>query len=228
MLSVFLLFVQLSVSLVSAATIKGQLQLGFANITNSAIARTHFNLYELSEPLNGKTAYKDVAKLRDLEGNFEFQNVPINETINATTYFVIYPYSKDFNLKPNRILIEFSQNDNGTITQKAFKNYFGREYFPSEEIQYPDSLDETPTEPFIKVSVVNKAPFRQYLQIRNEGFFKSGPLAGLFDSRWKVAGIITLLAVVIFPFLVEKFDPATVQAMKEESLKRQKEKYQTN
>lgn len=215
----------LSVSL--SASIKGKLDLSpHFNITGGTIPRTIFKLYQIGN-YSQSHAYSDQVQLKDLDGNFEFEGVPLNPGLNATTHYVLYSSSLDYNLKPNRILIEFKNSDNdGTNYEiKAFRNVFGKEFFPSADIVYPEQLESLQTDPQITITLVNLAPLRAYYQQRRKGFFQTGPLARLLDSRWKQAAAITGIAVILFPILLEKMDPDTAKAIKEEQQRKQREKY---
>ena len=68
---------------------------------------------------------------QDDEGNFEFANLPLNDGVNETTYYVMYPASMDFNLKPNRILIEFKN------LEMAPYNWTRSRTFLEENISHP-------------------------------------------------------------------------------------------
>ncbi|CCD23078.1 Sop4p NDAI_0B00440 [Naumovozyma dairenensis CBS 421] len=217
MLFVLYLIVGFLLSFAKCTTIKGKLDLPFVNISNFSISRTYFSLYQIGNYSTNEPYYKKTG-LQDSDGNFEFSNLPINSGINETTHFVLYSTSLDFNLKPNRILIEFKELENGTITSKAFKNFFGREYFPSNDIIHPEHLEAIEMEPYITISEVNMAPYRSYFQVRNVGILQSGPLASILNSRWKSAAVLSVILLAIFPFLVEKFDPETTKAMKQEAL----------
>lgn len=215
-----------SVSL--AASVKGKLDLGPQfSIAGATIPRTNFKLYQIGNYSQPK-AHSDHIHLKDLDGNFEFQNVPLNWGVNATTHYVLYSSSLDYNLKPNRILLEFTNldQDGDDYTIKAFRNVFGKEFFPSSDILYPEQLEELPVNPYITITVVNLAPLRTYYQQRRKGFLQTGPLAKLLDNRWKQAAAITAVALIAFPILLEKVDPETAKAIKEEQQRKQREKYQ--
>ena len=55
--------------------------------------------------------------------------------------------------------------------------------------------------------------------------FKSGPIANILNSKYKMAGVITVVFMIVFPMILEKLDPETAKAIKEEKLKREREKY---
>lgn len=216
----------LSVAL--AATVRGQLDLGPQfNITGATVSRIHFRLQQIGNYSNSN-GYRSEARLKDLEGNFEFHDIPLNSGMNATTHYVMYASSLDFNLRPNRILIEFTNLDEkGELYEvKAYRNVFGKEFFPSPDILFPEELESVETNPYISISLVSMAPLRAYYQQRNKGIFQGGPLAKLLDTRWKQAGVITLIALVVFPIVLEKLDPETAKAIKEEQQKKQRLKYQ--
>ncbi|QID85941.1 Protein sop4 [Saccharomyces pastorianus] len=205
-------------------TIKGRLDLAANNITGFVLTRTSFKLYQIGN-FSTEYPYTATTTFQDDEGNFEFVNVPLNQGVNATTYYVMYPASMDFNLKPNRILIEFQNLENGTLQLNAFKNFFGRENFPSKDITYPEKLESMIVDPYIQVEILQKAPIRSYFQARNVSIFSTGIVGSILNSRWKLAGVITLIALVIFPIIVEKLDPETARAIKEEAKRKQREKY---
>ncbi|CAI4557725.1 CCQ_1a_G0027540.mRNA.1.CDS.1 [Saccharomyces cerevisiae] len=205
-------------------TIKGRLDLAASNITGFVSTRTSFKLYQIGN-FSTEYPYTSTTMFQDDEGNFEFANLPLNDGVNETTYYVMYPASMDFNLKPNRILIEFKNLENGTLQLNAFKNFFGREYFPSKNITYPEKLQSMKVHPYITVELLHKAPIRSYLQARNVSIFSTGIVGNILNSRWKLAGVITLIALVVFPIIVEKLDPETARAIREEAKRKQREKY---
>lgn len=219
----------LFVGIVQAVSIKGRLDLSPTKITTYSIPRVYFKLYQIGN-YTAAERYYETARITDTNGTFEFNNLPVNPELNVSTYFVLNPNSMDFNLLPQRILIEVTNVYNETTEEvttqvKAFRNYFGREHFPSKDILFPEQLDEMSVEPYILILPARAAPFRNYLEQRNVGLFESGPLAGILNSRWKIAAVITLICVMTFPYLVEKFDPETAKALKAESERKQREKY---
>ncbi|QLL34317.1 hypothetical protein HG536_0G01760 [Torulaspora globosa] len=210
-----------------AATVRGRLDLGpQLNITRATVSRVHFWLHQIGNYSEGH-GYSSETQLNDLDGNFQFENIPLNPGLNATTHFVMYSSSMDFNLKPNRILITFTNLDEQgeAYDVKAHRNVFGKEFFPSPDIAYPEELEQIEVSPYIKIAPISAAPMRVYYQQRNKGILQSGPLAKLFDTRWKQAGVITLIALVVFPIVLEKLDPETAKAVKEEQQRRQRLKY---
>ncbi|AET41424.1 Sop4p Ecym_8133 [Eremothecium cymbalariae DBVPG len=218
------LALQLVNALCSTVTIKGQLSLSPRNITNNDVVRSFFRLYQVGN-FTGRP-YVDNASLKNLDGYFEFKDVPISSEENGKSYYQMVCSSLDFNLKPNRILIEITNNGSQVPpTIKAFQNVFGRENFPSPELLYPEQLVELPADPFIEITYVQSAPLRNYIIPRNPGMLQSGPLASIFNSKYKLAGLITVICLLLFPLLVEKFDPETVQAMKEQKINKAKERY---
>lgn len=212
-------------SLALAATIKGKLELGPFEITNRAVVNTHFKLYSVGN--NSFEPFAAEAQISDVNGSFVFTDVPVLPQVNSSTYYVLHSLSLDFNLKPNRILIELTNVGEGEPTIKAYKNIFGKEYFPSPEIMYPESLEEIAAYPYITISTINKAPLRMYVQQRNVGMFQSGPLASIVNSKYKMAGVITVIMMLLFPMVLEKLDPETAKAVKEERIRKQREKYET-
>lgn len=212
-----------------AIDIKGNLNLSPYNITDYKITRTYFDLQQID--LNNIDSdsfefYRDRAYINNINGDFKFENIPINLQINETAKFIIYPRSIDFNLKPNRVLIEFTLLPNGTLTQNAWKNYFGREYYPSVDNKFAEKLDQIDMEPSINFTLVNKQPFRQYFQERNSSLLENGFIASILSSRWKMALVITGIALMIFPMIVEYIDPETSQELKLENERKQRAKYE--
>lgn len=228
LLSIVLVFVFIIQSGL-ALDIRGRLDLTIRNVTQFDLTRTHFSLHRIfkNEDSNSRDdSYSASTKLRNVEGDFLFQDVPVNRNVNETTYFTLHSHSQDFNLKPNRILIEVTGNGpDEEASVKAYENMFGREYFPSPDILYPETLKGIATEPFIRITLMNKQPFREYVMIRNPGLFKSGPIANILNSKYKMAGVITVVFMIVFPMILEKLDPETAKAIKEEKLKREREKY---
>lgn len=201
-------------SVAVSASVRGRLDLGPRNISREDVARTEFTIYQIGNLTD--QPYTTTVHLDSLDGTFEFSNVPLAPGANESTYFVLYPRALDYNLKPNRILVELIKREGSAEpTVRAYKNVFGKEYFPSPEILYPETLEAVAAEPYITITTVNTAPVRQYVQARNIGIFQSGPLASIVNSRYKMAGVITLVMLLVFPMIVEKFDPETAEAIKE-------------
>ena len=210
---------------VSAASIKGRLVLPDHNITRDDLRRTSFRVYQIGN-YSTPEPYTAVTKLKDLEGNFEFDSLPVNTNeVNETTYFVLYPSSLDYNLRPNRILIEFVNTENGTLQMKGYKNFFGREYFPSKNIVHPERLQETAVKPYIKVSTVKEAPRRVYVQERTAIAAQNNPLLSFINAPWKVAVLLVVGGLLALPTIVEKLDPEAAKMMRERALEQKKQRY---
>mgnify|MGYP003362269566 CR=1 FL=1 len=224
MLLNFIFSINLLVSLCTAASIHGRFDFNIGNLTKNAVRRTTFKLYQIGN-YSTNAPYKATTQLSDLDGNFAFENVPINTETNETTYFVLYSTSLDYNLAPNRILIEFISLENGTYEMNGYRNYFGREYFPAANIIHPDKLEKITVEPYVSIKVIQNAPYRSYFQIRNSGMFQDGPIASIVNSKWKLAGVITVLCMFAFPMFLDKIDPDTAANMKMENLRKKKEQY---
>ncbi|KAM3161528.1 Protein SOP4 [Lachancea thermotolerans] len=208
-----------------AATVSGRLDVSPLNITRKEVAHSSFKLLQVGN-FTGP-AYYSQTTVRDVHGNFKFEGVPEPKDANSSTYFVLQPSSLDYNLKPGRILVQLVRDpeDPQKIVTKAFKNSFGRENFPSPEILYPEKLAEVAADPCITFSLVNAAPFREYITERNAGILKSGPVASILNSKFKMAAVITAVLMLLFPYLLEKFDSETAQAIKDDRLEKQKQKY---
>ncbi|SJM82894.1 related to protein SOP4 [Zygosaccharomyces bailii] len=213
-------------SLACAVTVKGRFDVDAINITGVTWSKSFFKLYQVGNYTG--LPYRAQAQLKNDEGDFEFKGLPVNPGINETTHFVLYSSSIDFNLKPNRVLVELvSQDENGENVQiNAYRNIFGKEYFPSSDIAHPEKLDKIEMDGYIPITLIQMAPIRAYYENRNTGMFQSGPLASIMDSKWKQAGLITAATLMIFPYILEKLDPETAKAVSEEKLRKQREKYQ--
>lgn len=218
------LIFQLHFTLILGVVIKGRLDINPRSISHNEIIKTSFHLYQFGNTTT--KPYIGQAKLKDLEGNFQF-DIPIDSSQNLTGYFILVPRSLEFNLKPNRVLVKVTQSEKNNVTIKAYKNIFGREYFPSPDIIFPEELEEIVSTPFITISFVSQAPFRNYVQRRNLGLLKSSPLGHIVNSKYKLAGVITIVLMIIFPMIVGKLDPETARAIKRERLQRQRDKYVT-
>lgn len=208
-----------------AATVKGKLDLGPLNISRREVINSSFKLIQVGN-FSGD-GYFMRTSVQDMDGNFEFRDVPEPQDANSTTDFVLQSASLDYNLKPNRILVQLSQDpqDPQKSIIRAFKNTFGKENFPSPDILYPEQLPEIEAESAIVISLVNIAPVRLYVTERNVGILKSGPIANILNSKFKLAALITGVLTLLFPYVLEKFDGETVQAMKKESAMMQSRKY---
>ncbi|SCU96962.1 LADA_0H03708g1_1 [Lachancea dasiensis] len=209
----------LSICTVSlSATIEGKLDLSPFNITRRSVINTNFKLLQVGD-LTGEP-YVAATKIYDNHGNFKFQDVPEPRDGNSTTFFVLQSSSLDFNLKPNRILfrIDRSSPSNHTVEVKAYKNVFGKENFASPEITHPETLEEIGAKPFVSVSLVNKAPLRVYIQERNGSLLKSGAIANILNSKFKLAAAITAVFVLIAPSIIDKLDSAAVNTFLDDKL----------
>lgn len=211
-----------------AFDIKGRLDLKLRNVSNHDIMRTQFKIYRINDDSND--IYSLSTRLESSAGEFTFRDVPIDTGLNQTTYFALHSSSLEFNLKPNRILIEVigSGADAGP-TVKAYENKFGREYFPSPDILFPETLKpvELDAEGRITITVMNKQPLRRYIIVRNPGILSSGPIASILNSRLKLAGVITVIMMFVFPFLLEKLDPETAKAVRQQKFEEANAKYLT-
>ncbi|AGO10892.1 AaceriAFR619Wp [[Ashbya] aceris (nom. inval.)] len=219
-----LLAFQLLSVVAALTTINCRLDLSPRQISRKELLRTHLHLYQVGN-FSGQP-YSAKATLRDSEGRFQFADLPVSHDENSTVYFQLVASSQDYNLKPNRVLVEIQgRGEELEPAVRAFQNVFGREHFPSPEIVYPEQLVELEVEPELVISYVHAAPLRNYIVTRRGGILDSGPLAGIFRSKYKLAAVVTILALLLFPMLVEKFDPATVEAIKEQRLSQTREKY---
>ncbi|KAH3899742.1 Sop4p SCDLUD_004028 [Saccharomycodes ludwigii] len=223
------LCIQITHSLSNTVDIKGKLDLHPREITHKDVIQTEFKLIQTFNYHNTSTnthnkIYSSSCNLINSNGDFEFQNVPLDLN-NNYTYYVLYAKSMAYNLKPNRILIQIENygGANDTAVIRAFANNFGREYFPSPDILYPEKLPEI--NPYIIIKPISSAPFREYIQLRKLGFLQSGPLASIFESKWKTALAIGAISMFLVPFILEKLDPETAKAIKEERMRKQREKY---
>ncbi|SCU99533.1 LAME_0G03554g1_1 [Lachancea meyersii CBS 8951] len=211
------------------ANVKGKLDLSPFNVTRKTVANTDFKLIQVGG--NDGHAYVAHAKIHDLDGNFKFENVPEPaENTNSSTFFVLQASSLEFNLKPNRILVSIERDpqDATRLVTKAFRNVFGKENFPSPEIQHPEKLEEIPLKSHIPITLVNKAPLRMYVQERNASFLKSGPIAGILNSKFKLAALITGVIALIFPTIFSKLETAGALSMAEDKLLQQQVQKQSD
>lgn len=217
------------VTVCMAIDIKGNLNLSPYNITDFRMSRTYFDLQQFDLNNIGKENfrfYKDSVHVHNLNGDFKFVNVPIDLKVNETAKFIIYPRSIDFNLKPNRVLVEFTLLPNGTLTQNAWKNYFGREYYPSSDSKFAEKLEEIEMVPSINFTLVKKQPFRVYSEDKQSGLLDNGFIADILNSRWKMALVITAISLMLFPMIVEYIDPETSRELKLENERKQRAKYE--
>ncbi|EDO18984.1 hypothetical protein Kpol_2002p55 [Vanderwaltozyma polyspora DSM 70294] len=204
----------------------GKYSLHPKNLTIDDISRVDFRIYQIGNYTN--KPFSQSTKVNSIDGLFTFNNLPLNRGNNVTTDFVIYSTSLDYNLKPVRILLTYTSWDDeaNNHTVKAYSNFVGREYFPDKDIIFPDKLEELSMDPYLEVTYFNKAPYRLYYQERNEGILSTGIIGNILSSRWKTAGVITMILLIIFPYVVERLDPETSQLLREEVQRKQREKYQ--
>ena len=211
------------------ASVTGKFDITPRNLTVHDIARTSFKLFQIGN-YSTERPYHARTKLINTDGGFVFDNLPLNKGVNSTTHFVMHSDSLDYNLKPNRILLEFIalDTDANQYNLTAYKNFFGKEYFPSKDIVYPEKLEVISSDPFLQVTFVNKAPLRFYYQDRNASILQGGFIGSILASRWKTAGVVTIFFLMMFPLIIEKLDPETTKVIKDEAQRKQREKYQTH
>ncbi|CCE63440.1 hypothetical protein TPHA_0E03500 [Tetrapisispora phaffii CBS 4417] len=232
----FIYFI-LNVSYVFAsASIKGKVDLRPKSLTISDISRITLTLHQIYNYKNDnitisdtKDSYYASTKIINTSGDFKFDNLPLIKGFNKTTYFVLHSNSLDYNLRPNRVLYKFVSldEDANKFNVTAYQNLLGREYFPSPEIAYPENLLEINADPYLNITYVRNAPMRLYYQHRKPSFLETGIIGNILSSRWKTAAVVTALCLAIFPLVAEKLDPETTRLIKEEALKKQREKYQS-
>lgn len=235
---------------VGAFTLYGQIELpeGAGGFTRYMIPRNQIRIYEL----NTSTPYSANTYVHDAQGHFAFRDVPINQGVNATTKFAVYPSSMDFNLRPVRMLVEVRDCGNGTIDVQAFMNIFAREYWAPENATNADTLihvkpikapktyndvaaqdqekenaDFSTEMPWItlRFGVISQEPLRKYLQQRNVGILNSGIVGNILSSRWKTAGVVTMLALFLVPQVIARLDPDTMKALKQDEREKIRAKY---
>lgn len=215
----------LHVAIASPATtdIQGKIDLrGYTKKTDrntwSRISLTLNQIYQNNSIPASHYFYDAETAVKTTSGDFNFENVVL-DTENEYSYYVLKAQSLDFNFQPNRVLVKVQSNDTSAV--QYFANYMGREYFPSPEILYPEQLQELKTLTFRPLADL---PMRAYVQPRKLGFLKSGPLAGIFQSKWKTGALIAVVASITLPYIMEKLDPETAKAIKEEKAKMKRNK----
>lgn len=215
----------LHVTIASSATtdIRGKVDLrGYTKKidrnTFGRISLTLNQIYQNNSIPESNYFYDAQTTVKTKNGDFEFENVVL-DTKNEYSYYVLKAQSLDFNFQPNRVLVKVQSNDTSAV--QYFANYMGREYFPSPEILYPEQLQELKTLSFRPLAEV---PLRNYVQPRKLGFLKSGPLAGIFQSKWKTGALVAVIASIALPYIMEKLDPETAKAIKEEKAKMKRNK----
>ncbi|CEP64409.1 Sop4p LALA0_S11e03466g [Lachancea lanzarotensis] len=214
---------------VLGVTVRGRVDVSPFNLTRRSIVNTSFKLFQVGDYQGQPFAAS--AKIHNIDGEFGFEKVPEPLDANSTNFFVLQTSSLEFNLKPNRILISIEQDSshNGTdFVVKAYKNVFGKENFPSPEIVHPEQLEEIPFESHIPITLVNMAPLRVYLQERNSDLFKSGPIASILSSKYKLAAVVTGIVALIFPSIFSKLEAAAALEATEEKLLQQQQQKQSD
>lgn len=158
---------------------------------------------------NEKLYFTQKQKIVNSDGDFSFENVPLNLN-NNVSYYNIKAISSYLNLSPNRILVTVPNDDPQNITYQA--NAIGKDNFASLDILYPESL------PYMNALVIKPAkdtPIREYVINKTEGILQSGFIGDILASKWKTAGIVTAIFMMIFPYILEYIDPEAAAEMKE-------------
>lgn len=158
---------------------------------------------------NERLYYTLKRKMFSSNGDFSFEKVPLNSNSNVS-YYSIKAISSVFNFSPNRILVTVPNDDPQNITYQA--NAIGKDNFASTDILYPESL------PYMKTLVIKPAkdtPIREYVINKTEGILQSGFIGDILASKWKTAGIVTAIFMMIFPYILEYIDPEAAAEMKE-------------
>lgn len=165
---------------------------------------------ENSDEINNEKLYfTQKEKIVNSNGDFFFENVPLNPNSNVS-YYNIKAISSYLNFSPNRILVTVPNDDPQNITYQA--NAIGKDNFASLDILYPESL------PYMKTLVIKLAkdtPIREYVINKTEGILQSGFIGDILASKWKTAGIVTAIFMMIFPYILEYIDPEAAAEMKE-------------
>lgn len=228
----FILYTFLSILSVTAQdiSINGLIDLSIVDIINNQTStsnrlkntRSLLNTIELelnpvypykiedSNEINSKKLYfTKKERVANSKGDFSFKNVPLDSNSNVS-YYNIKAISSYLNFSPNRVLVTVPNDDVQNITYQA--NVIGKDNFPSPDILYPESL------PFMKALVIKplkKTPIREYVINKTEGILQSGFIGDILASKWKTAGIVTAIFMMIFPYILEYIDPEAAAEMKE-------------
>lgn len=152
--------------------------------------------------------YSYSKKLSDANGKFLFDNVPLDLS-NNVSYFAIKSSSKYFNFSPGRILVSINNSDSSDSKYQA--NYIGKDYFPTLDILYPDSL---PVMNNLTIKLVTEEPIKNYIIVRNDNILTSGVLGSIFESKWKSGALITVTFMMLFPYIIGYIDPEAAAEMK--------------
>lgn len=152
--------------------------------------------------------YNSNTKLSNAKGKFQFDNVPLDLS-NNMSYFAIKSSSKYFNFSPSRILVSINNSD--SCDSKYQANYIGKDYFPTLDILYPETL---PVMNNLTIKLVTEEPIRNYIVVRNDNILTSGFLGSIFESKWKSAALITVTFMMLFPYIIGYIDPEAAAEMK--------------
>lgn len=162
-----------------------------------------------NEEHNNKVYFTLKEKVINSEGVFSFKNIPLHST-NNVSYYNIKATSSLLNFSPNRILVTVPHDAKQNITYQA--NAIGKDNFATPDILHPETL------PYMKALVIKPlkdTPVREYIIKKTEGILQSGFVGDILASKWKTAGIVTAIFMMLFPYILEYIDPEAAAEMKE-------------
>jgi hypothetical protein len=178
------------VRVVLCATLPGQLDLK-RNLTSRDVQNTWIELEQMTSDTSG---FKRMAYLHK-DGFFEIGNIPEGE-------YILTVNSIDYNLLPFKARVEVTQDDSisAYVIQATSKWEI-----KGQQIPLPLQIIANPA-----------YPERGYIQERTPSIFKSGPIATVANNPLYLFAALLGLLVIGAPYLMEKFDPETAKAMREE------------
>jgi hypothetical protein len=175
---------------VLSATLPGQLDLK-RNLTSRDVQNTWIELEQVTSDTSG---FKRMAYLHK-DGSFEIGNISEGE-------YILTVNSIDYNLLPFKARVEVTQDD--SITAYLIQATSKWE-IKGQQIPLPFQIIANPA-----------YPERGYIRERTPSIFKSGPIATVANNPLYLFAALLGLLVIGAPYLMEKFDPETAKAMREE------------
>lgn len=180
------------------AVLPGHVQFD-GNVTSLDVQRTQIEITEVSsEP----GSYRQRAFIHP-DGTFELNNIPKGE-------FVLTVLSIDYNLIPFKARVIVNEDDEVHAYVLHATSQWDK---LGQEIPLPIQIIPNP-----------KQPLREYLVERTPGLLKSGPIATVLNNPLYLGAAILSLIAIAAPYLMEKFDPETAKAVREERAASRREK----
>ncbi|ODQ81998.1 hypothetical protein BABINDRAFT_165501 [Babjeviella inositovora NRRL Y-12698] len=110
----------------------------------------------------------------------------------------LFVESLDYQFVPNRVFVEVVEDE-----VRGYRHSPGTPYVANNN-----------TEVALPLAVEVERP-RQYLEVRNDGLFQSGPLAAIWNNKLMLFGILVTGAILFGPSVLEMVNPEYIETFKD-------------